>query len=285
MKLIMKALNSLLARLERAVKNNLALVEKAQTTADEAVAELEAISEQVEEVHYIATSAEFHAEESAKEARNVALSKLNVSDPKGTGAFSLNRKEDSTVGSHSVATGYNCTASGNYSYAHGLDCEATGNYSHAEGRMSVASGLYSHAENLGCTAKIAACHAEGWYTVASGNYAHSEGEYTQAVKANTHAEGKYTVANTECQHVQGRYNVVDTEKKYAHIVGNGKVGVDENGQAIDLRSNAHTLDWDGNAWFAGTVEGTALILSSPGGKRFKVTVDDTGTLSTTEVTE
>ena len=36
--------------------------------------------------------------------------------------------------------------------------------------------------------------------------------------------------------------------QYAHIVGNGD---DE-----DNRSNAHTLDWNGNAWFAGDVKCT-----------------------------
>jgi hypothetical protein len=46
------------------------------------------------------------------------------------------------------------------------------------------------------------------------------------------------------QHVQGRYNVVDSEGKYAHIVGNG---------TRTNKSNAHTVDWDGNAWFAGDV--------------------------------
>ena len=35
--------------------------------------------------------------------------------------------------------------------------------------------------------------------------------------------------------------------KYAHIVGNGT------GIADNQRSNAHTLDWEGNAWFAGKV--------------------------------
>jgi hypothetical protein len=46
------------------------------------------------------------------------------------------------------------------------------------------------------------------------------------------------------QHVQGRYNVVDSEGKYAHIVGNGTSA---------NRSNAHTIDWNGNAWFAGNI--------------------------------
>jgi hypothetical protein len=49
----------------------------------------------------------------------------------------------------------------------------------------------------------------------------------------------------ECQHTQGKYNVIDTEEKYAHIVGNGS--------SNNSRSNAHTLDWSGNAWFAGDV--------------------------------
>ena len=75
-------------------------------------------------------------------------------------------------------------------------------------------------------------------------------------------------------------NVADVDEKYAHIVGNGAPLGDEN-----ARSNAHTLDWEGNAWFAGSVEGTALILKSPGGKRFKVTVSDSGSLTATEIAQ
>jgi hypothetical protein len=39
--------------------------------------------------------------------------------------------------------------------------------------------------------------------------------------------------------------VKDYANKYAHIVGNGT--------EESKRSNAHTLDWDGNAWFAGDI--------------------------------
>ena len=43
---------------------------------------------------------------------------------------------------------------------------------------------------------------------------------------------------------------------YAHIVGNGT--------AEDARSNAHTLDWSGNAWFAGKVSaGTTASPANP----------------------
>ncbi len=57
-----------------------------------------------------------------------------------------------------------------------------------------------------------------------------------------------TVASGNNQLVFGRYNVKDTENKYACIIGNGT--------SDTARSNAHTVDWDGNAWFVGDVEGT-----------------------------
>ena len=140
-----------------------------------------------------------------------------------------------------------------------------GDCSHAEGNDTTASGIYSHAEGKNTTASHDCCHAEGSDTTASGWYSHAEGYYTKA-------SGRYS-------HVQGKYNIDDLNEKYAHIVGNGT--------SDTARSNAHTLDWEGNAWFAGTVEGTAMIVKSStpdSTKKFKITVDDTGTISATEVT-
>lgn len=68
--------------------------------------------------------------------------------------------------------------------------------------------------------------------------------------------------------------------EFIHVVGNGTSDTD--------RSNAHTLDWEGNAWYAGSVEGKAVILPSTtdgSTKRFKITVDDSGTITATEITE
>ena len=140
-----------------------------------------------------------------------------------------------------------------------------GDYSHAEGYSTTASGEYSHAEGEYTTASGLSSHAEGGYTTASGEYSHAEGEHTTA-------SGSYS-------HVQGKYNIDDSDGKYSNIVGNGT--------SDTTRSNAHTLDWEGNAWYAGTVEGTAMIVksSTPSStKKFKITVDDTGTISATEVT-
>ena len=147
-------------------------------------------------------------------------------------------------GSGTNSTIENCTA--NYDYY--IKNTANGKYSHAEGASNSADGECSHAEGSGTKATGFYSHAEGGWGEASGYHAHSEGEFTKAIGDDSHSEGKGTIAKGKFQHVQGRYNVEDTGTNgmYAHIVGNG---TDD-----DKRSNAHTLDWYGNAWFAGEVK-------------------------------
>ena len=218
--------------------------------------------------------------------------KANIANPVFSGSVSMGRKEESAVGESSTAVGVDNVASGKAAYAEGSQTQATGKYGHAEGWGTEAAGESSHAEGNSTKATGMEAHAEGALTQASGNRAHAEGHHTSALgehshaeglftsakATNSHAEGVYTTAtgdhshaeglsakatghtahaegnNTEAagtnQHVQGKYNVVDTEGKYAHIVGNG---TDD-----EHRSNAHTVDWNGNGWFAGKVsqEGT-----------------------------
>ena len=129
------------------------------------------------------------------------------------------------------------------SHAEGKETKALGSYSHTEGHKTLASGEASHAEGGGTKARGKYSHAEGFNSHALAQAAHAEGESTRAESSASHAEGRNTIALGYGQHVQGRFNIED-EYKYAHIVGNGD---------YDARSNAHTLDWDGNAWFAGNV--------------------------------
>ena len=117
---------------------------------------------------------------------------------------------------NSITVGLRAGVIGNSSSSFGYSCEASGQYSHAEGAFTTASGQCSHAEGATTT-------ASGW---------------------GSHSEGDSTTASSPNQHVQGKYNIEDTEGKYAHIVGNGSDG---------NKSNAHTLDWEGNAWYAGTL--------------------------------
>ena len=100
----------------------------------------------------------------------------------------------------------------------------------AEGYMTEASGPFSH--------------AEGQLTEASGPLSHAEGQLTLALSDCSHAEGYATTAKGANQHVQGKYNIEDTTS--AHIVGNGSNSSN--------KSNAHTLDWSGNAWYQGNIK-------------------------------
>ena len=161
------------------------------------------------------------------------------------------------IGKYSSAIGLGVIASGDYSHAEGNYTAASGNYSHAEGSGTTASGANSHAEGINTTASGMFSHAEGTSTTASGNFgSHAEGGWTTASGNYSHAEGYYTKASSENQHVQGIYNIEDTANKYAHIVGNGKKDSSTNFE--EVRSNAHTLDWEGNGWYSGKLsqEGT-----------------------------
>lgn len=202
------------------------------------------------------------------------------------------------------AEGRGTVAEGEASHSEGMNTVARNNYSHAEGNRTTAAGLYSHTEGMsdnlapaGFTnstsneeiisswseslsaftfAKGFGAHCEGHNALALGNYSHAEGTDCHAIGNNSHAEGHGTIAGSRNQLVHGKYNIEDSEGKFLHIVGRG--------DTENTRANAYTLDTFGNAWYAGTVESTGLILTAPGGKRFKTTVDDSGTLTTAEVT-
>lgn len=176
--------------------------------------------------------------------------------------LSAHAEGDSTVASNrwAHAEGYSTLASAQSAHAEGKLTVASGENSHAEGLSTTASEARSHAEGNGTTASGEDSHAEGLKTISLGYYSHAEGNGTIAsgtgshaegfvAKASgsySHAEGFLTEASGSYQHVQGQYNIKDTSNKYAHIVGNG---ADDNN-----RANAHTLDWNGNAWFAGNIK-------------------------------
>ena len=122
---------------------------------------------------------------------------------------------------------------------------ASGDNSHAEGYMTTASNYGSHAEGEESTASGVDSHAEGAFTVASNDCSHAEGDTTTASGIGSHAEGQSTIAIGNYQHVSGKFNVGDNQNTYAEIVGNG---VNPN-----TRSNARTLDWNGNESLAGSL--------------------------------
>ena len=187
-----------------------------------------------------------------------------IDSPEFINSISMGRDNNSSVGIKSVALGEDVIASGICSYAEGRESKSIGDYSHAEGAWTIASGSKAHAEGCETKARGGYSHAEGCGPQANGDYSHAEGDRvessgcsshaegfdTKSVGDYSHAEGYHTTAASMYQHVQGKSNIEDTENKYAHIVGNG-VFDDYYGEKTP--SNAHTLDWYGNAWFAGNV--------------------------------
>lgn len=177
-----------------------------------------------------------------------------------TGIYAHAEGYNSQAQEHSShAEGFDTRASGEHSHSEGLYSEAGGEASHAEGKSTKATGFASHAEGTGSKATEDSSHAEGWYTEANdtnahsegyyskanGNTSHAEGYYTEANDSYTHVEGYYTKASSPYQHVQGKYNIEDKESKYAHIVGGG--------ESNSNRKNIHTIDWQGNAVFGGSI--------------------------------
>ena len=109
-----------------------------------------------------------------------------------------------------------------------------------------ANGSLSFVSGEGCAASGANSHAEGKNTTAGGYYSYTMGEGT--------------FAKNRSQFCFGEYNIVDPSVKqkydrgtYAEIVGNGSD--DSN------RSNARTLDWQGNETVAGTITANGVNLS------------------------
>lgn len=246
---------------------------------------------------------EGNIKETSEETGESGGSSIDLTNLVVTNSISLGRKTNTTIGAGSIAEGESVTASGKNSHsegsgttasgfcahsegsgtnagycahAEGYNTTASGSDSHAEGASTKAQGSDSHAEGAGTVASASGSHAEGYMTTASNGYAHAEGYSSQAKAVASHAEGFGTLANTNYQHVQGKYNVEDTENKYAHIVGNG---------SSTARANAHTLDWEGNAWYAGNVESKGMILTDTedSTKRYLIQITN-GQLVATEIT-
>ena len=155
----------------------------------------------------------------ANEHTNNSIKGLNIKGGEGEG--SVQQTSGNATGANSTSLGHSTIASGSASHAEGEGALATGNYTHAEGYQTQAVGVGSHSE---------------------GGSTYAQGEYS-------HAEGYEVIANGNYEHAQGKYNVIqsgDSVNRYADVVGNGI--------SASARSNAYTLDWSGNGWFAGDVK-------------------------------
>ena len=184
-------------------------------------------------------------------------------------------------GETSHAEGSYTTASGNTSHAEGYCTEAFGSSSHAEGDHTVASN-----KNMHTSGKYNVIEPRYKIYYRTGNYFFNKnaeyycsdtytlnqktGKFTlnNAIKKIfTQCMGKYVSMDSVSENVDGVFKVLSTSSgstanyypcnyyysktlandigTYSHIIGNGTSDTE--------RSNAYTLDWEGNAWFAGNV--------------------------------
>lgn len=195
-------------------------------------------------------------------------------------------KASRAFGDYCHAEGLGTEAYGKGSHSEGGNTIAYGYDSHAEGSHTVALGHYSHAEGSGySTSLLLTGDANAViYTYSNTEFPKTGNVLTwgnQVVEITSvdeesktitvsstlsskkafnktyvgmiigsanglgsHVEGRCTTAIADYSHVQGRYNIADPDERYAHIVGNGD---------NTTPSNAHTIDWNGNAWYQGSV--------------------------------
>lgn len=179
----------------------------------------------------------------------LSIGSANLVTNRGGIAIGSNNK---STGDFAIATGFGTLASGIESFTEGNRTLADGYASHAEGIQTEASRDASHAEGVQTEASGDASHAEGLRTVASGMDAHAEGWSTVASGLDSHAEGGGTIANHYAQHVFGTFNIADTSTEESNTYGN-YVEIVGNGNDSNSRSNARTLDWQGNEKLKGSL--------------------------------
>lgn len=115
-------------------------------------------------------------------------------------------------------------------------------------------------------------NTEGEGCIAAGYGCAAMGDGTAAFGYNSVAKGLGQTAIGKC-------NAIDNDNEYAFIIGNGA------DMRVESRANVHTVDWDGNAWYAGNVECGKLIMTTDSGKRYTLTMKDGGTMGIKEITE
>ena len=232
----------------------------------------------------VASGSKSHAEGSYSRATGrVSHAEGCITEASGYYAHSENYKTRA-IGESSHAEGYMSHASGNYSHSENDNTKANGIGSHAEGYATEANAEYSHAEGHSSKAYGRYSYAGGLATISTGAHSHVRGtrniadtelqsRYLGSLKCSLNNLKTFPLSANETyntndvvlyNNIYWRYklgndtttniipgedssvwaDISDYRGKYLEIVGNGVDG---------SPSNAYTLDWDGNAWFAGDV--------------------------------
>lgn len=149
-----------------------------------------------------------------------------------------------------IAFGQLNNVSGEVGKAFGRGNTVSGSGAVAIGEYNTASGSYATAIGRQNTASENSATAYGYYNTASGGYSTAGGAASVASGGVATAIGYGTVANHLCQTAIGMYNEADASTATAGNRGN-YIEIVGNGTGDNARSNARTLDWNGNESLAG----------------------------------
>lgn len=206
----------------------------------------------------------------AGDAYDLASKKMNKSNPIGSGSFSLNRDQSGITGQYSSAIGYNCSAQGSYSEASGLQTKATGEAQKVGGKYNLEEAPYIQKIKeakftLSPTSTGGIFYAyvasdftfdplTGLFTLINPTYEvvgtaifiHELGYVSRSITSRSIYKGYRSWSGSSIKTID-TYEYYGEKNPYlsACIVGNGTSDTE--------RSNAHTLDWEGNAWYSGDV--------------------------------
>lgn len=189
-------------------------------------------------------------------------------------------KSNTVSGAMAHAEGYSNTVSGEAAHAEGHGNTVSGVQSHAEGYSNKISGAYSHAEGKSNIVKGNSSHAGGSSNQVHGNYSRAVGDANIIYAGTAFAFGASNIIGQEGKTVGGYSFVTGQGNKaigwhqsirgkwclpnsnFLEIVGNGDADVADPNEGKKGRSNAYTLDREGNAIFAGTVTAAAPTQAS-----------------------
>ena len=202
----------------------------------------------------------------AATAQTTADSKMDTTNPVGAGSFNMNQSQ---VGDYAISLGYKSKATGKYSHADGYYTKTSTDYQHVGGKYNIEEvpflkyeeNNYSLSIDLGVSVYISNGYDDdqttGTFTLKKPQQVLSENlptntAYFFALSNNSDTIYLYYAEETTIE-VSSDKVVISNVKKTSFIQNSCKAHIVGNGMSNTKRSNAHTLDWEGNAWYSGDV--------------------------------
>lgn len=202
----------------------------------------------------------------AATAQTTADSKMDTTNPVGAGSFNMNQSQ---VGDYAISLGYKSKATGKYSHADGYYTKTSTDYQHVGGKYNIEEvpflkyeeNNYSLSIDLGVSVYISNSYDDdqttGTFTLKKPQQVLSENlptntAYFFALSNNSDTIYLYYAKETTVE-VSSDKVVISNAKKTSFIQNSCKAYIVGNGMSNTKRSNAHTLDWEGNAWYSGDV--------------------------------